>query len=67
MARGCDAMDANNGAGGQNKKKDEGRMTDPEAECGRGLSTADAFLVMAEGKVAAAWRKVDGTLLADAQ
>lgn len=44
VARGCDAMDANNGAGGQNKKKqDEGRMTDAEAECGRGLSTADLF------------------------
>lgn len=39
-------------------------MADAEAECGRGYSTADTFLVMAEGKVVAAWRKVDGTLLA---
>lgn len=67
MVRGCDAMDAMQRAVGQNKAQDEDKMADVEAECGRGSSTGDTFLVMAEGKVIAAWRKVDGTLLAFAQ
>ncbi|KAM0444296.1 hypothetical protein ACHAO4_010293 [Trichoderma viride] len=62
----CDGCEAT-GPAATTREQGEGRMTEAEAECGRGQSTADAFLVMAEGKVAAAWRKVDGTLLADAQ